>query len=355
MLVSPQKFASVLNARLPPIVLLAGDEPLLVQEALDAVRAKARKEGYSERVSLMVEPGFSWQGVFDECNSMSLFASLRMVEVHMPRGPNGHKRQKGEGDDDTRGVAEDGFKALVQLAEKPARDVLLLITTGALDKSQRDSKWFTALEAAGLALYAYPVKPEELPGFIAERARAAGLQLTPEAAVELAERTEGNLLACAQEITKLALLHPGESISAEQLAAAVADSSRFEAFSLIEKMLVGQPEAALHALQRLREEGVNALEIVGPLAYALRAWAAAGAVYAKSRDLNSAMIAAKVFGPRRAPYEVALKRSRGFSPAAALVKLAGIDQAVKTGREAQAWEELLTLTLAASGAAKLTP
>jgi DNA polymerase-3 subunit delta len=355
MQIAPAKLAASLAAKLPSILLLAGDEPLLVQEALDLVRARAKAAGYSERISFTVEPGFHWQQVQDECQSMSLFASLKVVEVQMPRGPNGHRRSKAESDDSSssKSAGDDGFKALQALAEKPPRDVLLLVVTGALEKAQRDSKWYSALEAAGLAVYAHPVKPEELPQFITARAQAAGLRLTPDAAAELALRTEGNLLACAQEITKLALLHPAATIDAEDLIAAVADSSRFEAFTLVEKILVGAPEAAVHALERLRQEGISALELIGALGYALRTWAAAGAAYAKSRDLNSAMIAAKVFGPRRAPYEAALKRSKGFSPAAALVRLGGIDKAVKTGQEAYAWEELLTLVLAASGAAKL--
>jgi DNA polymerase-3 subunit delta len=140
-------------------------------------------------------------------------------------------------------------------------------------------------------------------------------------------------------------------VTAEDLLRSVADSSRFEAFDLIEKMLVGEPLGALHALNRLREEGVNALAIAGPLAYALRTWAAAGAAYAKSRDVNSACAQAKLFGIRARPYEAALKRSKGFSPAAGLARLARIDQCVKSGRDALAWEELLALVLAASGAA----
>lgn len=354
MQIAPAKLAASIATKLPSILLLAGDEPLLVQEALDLVRARAKALGYSERISFTVEPGFHWQQVQDECQSMSLFASLKVVEVQMPRGPNGHRRSKAEGDDSSgKSAGDDGFKALQALAEKPPRDVLVLVVTGALEKTQRESKWYAALEASGLAVYAYPVKPEELPQFIAARAQAAGVRLTPDAAAELSLRTEGNLLACAQEITKLALLHPDETIDAEALVAAVADSSRFEAFTLVEKMLVGAPESAVHALERLRQEGISALELIGALGYALRNWAAAGAAYAKSRDLNNAMIAARVFGPRRAPYEAALKRSKGFSPAAGLVRLAGVDKAVKSGQEAYAWEELLTLVLAASGAAKL--
>jgi DNA polymerase-3 subunit delta len=351
--VRPAQLTAALAKPLPPAVLLAGEEPLLIQEALDAVRAAAKKQNYSERVALTVEAGFRWQQVIDECASMSLFAERRVIEVHMPKGPNGHKRGKGEdsGDDEAGGKAEDGAKALVALMAKPARDILLVVVTGTLDKRGRESAWYQALDAQGLSLYAWPVKPEELTGFIEQRAASHQLSLAPEAVALLAERTEGNLLACAQDIAKLALLFPSQTVSAEALLQAVADSSRFEAFDLIDKMLTGDATGAVHALERLREEGVNALELVGALAYALRTWAAAGAALARTRELHTALAQAKLFGPRAKPYEVALRRGRGFSPAGGLVRLARVDASVKSGQESAAWEDLLALVLAASGAA----
>jgi DNA polymerase-3 subunit delta len=349
----PAQVAAHVKKGLPPVVVLAGEEPLLIQEALDELRAAARAQGYSERVSLTVEPGFRWQQVFDECASLSLFASRRMIEVHLPKGPNGHRRGKGEegGESEVGGKSEDGAKALVQLAEKPSPDILLVVVAGALDKRGRESGWFSALEAAGFAVYAWPVKPEELLAWIEQRARALNLRLEPEAARLLAERTEGNLLACAQDLAKLALLFPDTPVDAEALLQAVADSARYEAFDLVDKMLAGDGLSALRSLERLREEGVSALELVGALAYALRNWGAVNAAYARSRDVASALAQAKLFGARAKPYEALLRRGARYSPAAGLVLLARVDQAVKTGRESAAWEDLLTLVLAASGAA----
>lgn len=351
----PSQLTAALAKPLPPIVVLAGEEPLLIQEALDAVRAAAKKQGYSERITLNVEPGFRWQQVFDECASMSLFAAQRVVEVRMPKGPNGHKRGKAaegeedEGDDAPTGKSEDGTKALVALAQKPSRDTLLLLVIDPLDYKGRQAAWYQALDAAGVSVYAEAVKPEQLPAFINERAANLKLQLHPEAAQVLAERTEGNLLACMQDLEKLALLFPAQPVSAEDLLKSVADSSRFEAFDLVDKMLTGDAPGAAHALARLREEGVNALAVLGPVAYAMRSWAVAGAAYSKTRDASSACAQAKLFGVRARPYEAALKRSRGFSPATALARLAKVDQAVKSGQDAAAWEDLLALVLAASG------
>ena len=353
----PHQLTATLAKPLPPIVLLAGEEPLLIQEALDAVRAAAKKQGYSERITLNVEPGFRWQQVFDQCASMSLFAERRVVEVRMPKGPNGHKKGKAvegdedDGDDAPVGKSEDGTKALLALAQKPSPDTLLLIVADPLDYKGRQAAWYGALDAAGVSLYAEPVKPEQLPAFIAQRAESLKLQLHPDAALVLAERTEGNLLACLQDLEKLALLFPNQQVSAEDLLKSVADSSRFEAFDLVDKILTGDAVGAAHALHRLREEGVNALAVQGPLAYALRTWAVAGAAFAKSRDVNSACAQAKLFGVRARPYEAALRRSKGFSPAAALARLAKVDQSVKSGQESAAWEDLLALVMAASGAA----
>lgn len=348
----PSQIAAHLKKPLPPTVVLAGEEPLLVQESLDELRAAARAQGYSERVALSVEPGFRWQQVFDECASMSLFASRRMIEVHLPKGVNGHRRGKGEDAGEAEGgKSEDGAKALVQLAEKPSPDILLVVVAGELDKRARESAWFTALDAKGFSVYAWPVKPEELVAWIEQRARALKLQLDPEAARLLAERTEGNLLACAQDLAKLALLFPDTPVDAEALLQAVADSARYEAFDLVDKLLAGDALSAVRSLQRLREEGVSPLELVGALSYALRNWAIAHAAYARSRDVASALAQAKLFGARAKPYEALLRRGARYSPAAGLVLLSRVDQAVKTGREPAAWEDLLTLVLAATGAA----
>ena len=58
----------------------------------------------------------------------------------------------------------------------------------------------------GVLSVAWPVKPHEFPNWISQRMRACKVQATQSAIDQLALRTEGNLLAAAQEIDKLALL-----------------------------------------------------------------------------------------------------------------------------------------------------
>lgn len=319
---------------LAPIYLVAGEEPLIIEEALDAIRAAARRQGYSEREVLSAERGFDWQKLVDSCASLSLFASRRLIEVRMAAGPD-----------------DAGRKMLLEIAQRPPQDVLLLVICGALDSRAREAAWFKALDAAGASLYVWPVKTAEFTPWLQERLQAAGVQADADAVRLLAERTEGNLLAAAQDVAKLKLLFPDQRITAQALAGAVADSARFEAFDLNERILAGDAQGAVRSLQRLREEGYAPLEILGALVWCLRSLARAAIQLPRLRDPSAALDAAGVRRFQQAQYLKALPRVRGNEGLAWMARAAQIDQMVKTGQEATAWEELLTLVLAASGAA----
>jgi len=359
MRLNPTQLASQLQRGLAPVYLVAGEEPLLIQEALDAIRGAARRGGYEERTVLTVESGFRWQQLVQEISSPSLFAARRVLEVQMPKGPNGHRRGKG-GDEESAAEAEpgekadDGPKALVQLAARPAPDVLLLLVAGKLDKRARESAWFNALDAAGASLYLWPVKPEEFPGWIEARLRAAGLRIEADAARLLAERTEGNLLAAQQEVDKLALLHPGQALGLEQVEAAVADSAHHDLFGWFNKVMAGDARGAVRGLDGLRGEGMEVPQVLWVVADGLRKLARAAQAYGRSRDAGAAVEAAGVFRSNQPAFVRAVERSRYGQVLGWLRDCANIDALAKSsGTQSAAWEELLTLVLAASGAARL--
>lgn len=336
MRLTPQQVPAAAQRGLAPIYLVAGEEPLLMQEALDAIRAAARSQGYSEREVLDVEKGFEWQRALDACNAMSLFASLRIVELRLAVAP------------DTAGA-----QVLAQLAKAPPRDVLLIVTAGKIEWRSRNGGWFAALEAAGVAVYVEPMKPAELGGWIAARLQRAGLEAEADALRLLAERTEGNLLAAQQEIDKLALLHArGTRLNVAQIEDGVADSSHFETFGWINKILSGDVRGALRGLDGLRAEGIDVMPILGSLSFSLRELAKAAANYARSRNADAAVQGLRIQKPSQAAYARAVERVSPNQVLGWLRKCAQIDRLAKSsGGQAQAWEELLTLVLAASGAA----
>ncbi len=336
---NPAQLASQLQRGLAPVYLIAGEEPLLMQEALDAIRAAARAKGYAEREVLDAERGFDWQRLIETCNTPSLFAPQRIVELRATGAP------------DAAGAA-----ALIKLAQDPAPDVLLIVSLGKLESRARNAAWFSALENAGASLYVWPLKPEELPAWIGGRLKAAGLQADPDTLRLLAERTEGNLLAAQQEVEKLALLHPGQSISLAQIEAAVADSAHYEVFGWFNKVMAGDARGAVRGLDGLRDEGVELLAILAVVAMGLRQLARAAQAYGRSRNAGTAVESAGVFRTNQPAYAKAVERSRYGQVLGWLRDCNNIDSLAKSsGTQSAAWEELLTLVLAASGAARLKP
>jgi len=335
MRLNPSQLPAQLARGLASSYAIAGEEPLLITEALDAIRAAARKAGYSERETLDADKQFEWQRLAESCATGSLFAERRVVEVRLEGAPG-----------------EEGGSVLVELASKPPPDVLLILVTGRLDARARGAKWWNAFENHGATIYAWPVRPDEFPQWLAARLHAAGFQPTPEALALLAMRTEGNMLAAAQEITKLALLHKPGALDDAAVAAAVADSAHMEVFSWLDRVLAGDGAGAVRGLQLLRAEGEDLLPMLGALAFDLRKLFVAAQGVARGQAPAAAAESSGVFKQRQTVFARAAGRTRPPQVLGWLRQCNIIDGLVKTGGQAAAWEDLLTLTLAVSGTVK---
>ncbi|MDD3650991.1 DNA polymerase III subunit delta [Immundisolibacter sp.] len=240
MALKPEQLAAALARGLAPAYLLAGEEPLLVADAADAVRRAARGAGFGERVVYEVERGFDWRLLAGEAASLSLFAQRRLIELRLGSGK----------------LADEGAAALVDFLAAPPPDVLLLLTAEVLDKRARSSAWYAACERAGVVVYAWPLEAAALPRWLMARARGLGLTLDESAAALLADLTEGNLLAAAQELDKLALLAPpGGALDRAGVLEAVGDSARYAARDLADAALDGDVRRLTRALAHLQDAG----------------------------------------------------------------------------------------------------
>lgn len=234
---------------LAPVWIIGGDELLLVEESLDLVRKTAREQGYSERQVFYAEPGFRWEALQEGGANLSLFSELRLIELRLPNGKPG----------------DAGAKALVAWAQNPPPDTCLLVVCGGLDSSARKTKWYKTLDNAGACVQCWPIDRAKLPQWISRRMQSRGLNAVPDAVTLLTQRVEGNLLAAAQDIEKLALLFPGQTVSVEQVTEVVADSARFNVFGLAEAAMSGQKDRALRQLFSLKAEGIHVVPIVSIL------------------------------------------------------------------------------------------
>ena len=246
MQLNPAQLSAHLNKGLKSLYTLHGDEPLLIQEALDAIRTAARAQGFTERTSHTVSGAhFDWSEVLAACGSLSLFADKQIVELRIPSGKPG----------------KEGSTAMQQLVDQSRGNdaTLTLVILPRLDKATKASAWFVALEG-GITLEVSPVERAALPQWIAQRLAAQGQRVTAgeEGTRSLqffADRVEGNLLAAHQEIQKLALLHPAGELGFEQIESAVLNVARYDVFKLSEAVLAGQLTRVQRMLDGLQAEG----------------------------------------------------------------------------------------------------
>jgi DNA polymerase III subunit delta len=315
--------ATHLRERLLPAYLISGDEPLLAGEAADAVRACARAAGFTEREVHFVERAADWDEVRGSAASLSLFGARRVLEIRLASGKPG--------------VA--GNAALVKLIGASDPDTLFLILAPRLDRDAQAAEWVRVLERRGGWVQIWPVDSPRLVAWLRSRCRKLGLEAGEEALELLAMRTEGNLLAANQELTRLALLAPAGRVTPQIVLAGVADSARFDAFQLGDAVLGGESSRALRILAGLRAEGTEATLALWALTKALRElWGArTGSLNAPSWQRQSAALER---GARRAP-------RLPFTALAA--RAARADRMIKGRLPGEAWDEMALLAVQLCG------
>ena len=337
----PQLPAHLQKGPLRPLYVLHGDEPLLQQEAQDAIRAAARAQGYTERSSFTVAGAhFDWSAVLAAGGSLSLFAERQIVEIRIPGGKPG----------------KDGSSALQQIAASaPGNDALLtLISLPRLDKATRTSAWFTALEGAGAAIQIDPVERAQLPAWIAQRLAAQGQRVPPGEAGQrtlqfFADRVEGNLLAAHQEISKLALLHPSGELPGGAVEAAVLNVARYDVFKLSEAVLAGQVLRVQKMLDGLEAEGTAAVLVHWTLAEDIRALKRCKDALAAGKPLPVALRENRIWGARERAFAHLLGRASDAQLTRLLQAAHQVDGIVKGLKvpdwPQDAWQALARLAL----------
>lgn len=333
MQLKPEQLDTHLKKQLAPVYFISGDDPLRVMEAADAVRAAARAQGYDERDVLTVQTGFDWYSLQSEAGSLSLFSSQRIIDLRMPTGKPGRE----------------GAQALRDFAEQLPEDTLLLVTAGKLDPAARKSKWVQALDKAGVVLFVWPMDAREFNGWVAARMRRCGLEPTAEAVSMLADRVEGNLLACVQEIDKLYLLQGAGAVDADAITRLVADNARFDVFGLVDAALAGKAARSIRILHGLEAEGTAPQIVLWALAREIRQLTAMATQVAGGQAIPGVLSRYHVWANRKTAVGTALKRLKPAECNAMLRHCASIDRISKGRGAGNAWDELLQLTCRLAG------
>ena len=308
-----------------PLYIFSGDEPLLMMEAMDQLRSKARQLGYTEREVMLQERGFDWSALLNAGQTMSLFGDRRWIELRIPTGKPGR----------------DGAEALKQFSAQIASqsnadgpETIVCIVLPRLDMKTKSSAWFSSLDEAGMAVQIDSLERSHLPSWIAGRLQKQGqsIQSGPEGqrALEfIAEQVEGNLIAAHQEIQKLGLLYPAGELSEEQVRSAILKVARYNVFELSEAMLAGDLPRVNRMLDGLKGEGEPLVLILWSVTEELRLLSKLKMASDAGESVQQLLRANRVWGNKERLYPAALKRVQSSRLRQAVQIAAGLDRQSK--------------------------
>ncbi len=324
-----EQLAAHLERELKPVYVVYGDEPLLVIEAADAIRAASRRQGFDEREVLTVLSGFNWNELHHAAGNMSLFGGRTLIDLRIPTGKPGRE----------------GSEAIQDYCRNPSPDALLLVTLPGLDWSEEKAVWLKALSEAGVAIKLTPPNLAELPNWIAGRLRRQQQGAEPEALRFIAERVEGNLLAAHQEIMKLGLLYPAGELSLQQVQDAVLNVARYDLDGLREALLVGDVARLTRTLDGLQQEGEPPPLVLWAMTEEVRALAQVKTGLRERKPLDMLLKDARIWGARQQPFKRAVQRIDDAAAEKALLHSAQIDRMIKGIGTGDIWNEFLRLGL----------
>jgi DNA polymerase-3 subunit delta len=323
------QLGAAVRKTLAPVYLICGDEPLQLGEAADEIRSAAKLAGYANREVLSIDNGAEWRELTTEAGSLSIFSEKKLIDLRASSVKPG----------------VDGGKILVNYAKNLPEDTLLLLTAGKIDSAGQKSQWFQALDNVGVVVQVWPLQGADLLQWLQRRAERKGMRMDADAVKCLALRIEGHLLAAAQEIEKLYILHGQSRISKAMVEDQVADSARFDVFNLSEALLQGKLNRAVKILHGLKAEGVAAPVVLWALSREARLLSNVQADLQQGGQLEAIFKKYQVWDKRKQMLQAALQRLKTQRLHHILQLSAKADMQIKGQLAGDGWETLFAICL----------
>ena len=299
----------------PKVILLNGNEPLLLEEALDGVRQVLKQQGYSERLKYQLETGFDWNKLTGVGQAMSLFAERRIVEFRVPKS-----------------LGAAGTKAITEYCQNPPEDDILVVMMPALDKRQRAAKWVKAIESVGWLVDGYDISLSQFPAWLKKRLQTRALRVEAGVVELMTEQLEGNVMAAAQEVDKLRVLAKDGALTLKLVSESLADQARFDVYALTDGCLIGDFNRVLRIKARLQSEGLEPVIVVWALVREIRLLAAISSGLQQGQNKGMLFKQNRIWNKREPAVNAALGRISSHQWYQLLEQAAHLDQTVKGQR-----------------------
>ena len=236
---------SQLKKGLAPFYMVFGEEPYQITQCVMQIRQAAKQQGFDEVIKFTLMPGFDWQEIIAQYQSMSLFSARTLIEFDLNEQKPGTQ----------------GSQIFKQLVELVNPDTILVLKGAKAGQDIQRSAWFKALDKQGVFVPCYPLTGNHLSRWLDDQCDSLNLNLHNNAKQSLIDATEGNLLACHQELEKLSLLYGSDLVDQQAVMQGLLNQSKFDIFDLSNALLQGQSEQVVKIMSKLADDNTEAMSI----------------------------------------------------------------------------------------------
>lgn len=330
MQIKQQALIHQMQKKIDPLYVLVGQDNYLIEESLNTIKSSIKaKFEYDEKI-IPIQSAEDWNIVQEEANSYSLFSDTTLLNIYY----------------DKKTIDVSGKKVLSAYLNAVNSRCFIIIRAPNVPAKQL--LWLSNHSQA-LVVVAYPLNADAMKSWIISRFKQNALNIQLEVTDLIYQYTQGNMLACAQVIEKIALSNPPASIITKQLALEhLFDQSDFSLFELVDACLLGHADKAIQILRQASNNKSESTLILWMLTQEARVLLQLQYLIQQKVEFKTACSQLKIWPQRINLYQQAIRRFNNSLLQRLLQYCKYIDEQIKSSLNTQVWNSLEKLALSLS-------
>lgn len=300
--------------------LIHGNSELLVNEHRLALINKAKRHGYDQIERVTIDPQFNWQELITNAHCQDLWSDKKVIDI------NNHINK----------LDRQATAALIELAELADKQLLVIVCCGKLTSAQTKAKWYQQLDTIGQCNQMRAPNASEYPSWLIKRANTLKITLDQQCAQQLAELTQGNLLAGQQALEKAQLLDM-VALTSDKLDQVISDSAQYQVFDLGDALLQQKANTCLTMLNNLQQQNTEATLILWSLSQTCRQLLQMRIEVDKGASVQQ--VTSKQWASKRPLFQSALQKTTTKQLSQLMQQCHSIDLTIKSNQSAQCWQQ----------------
>ena len=331
MLIKCQALLGHLQRKMQALYVLQGADHFLLNDAALSIKKAWRLSGETDEKVLYINGEADWHTLIEEANSYSLFYEQVMLDVRFEK----------------KTIDAMAKKTLNTYLNNINPQCLIILQAPAVPLKQM--QWLSNHEQVTL-VQASPLSGPALQQWITQQLKIRSISCVQEAPALIFQYTQGNMLAAAQLIEKLALLtDQSTTLTIEDIKTQLIDQCEYQLYELADACLTGNPEKALHLLQQACNNRTEPTLILWLLTQEIRNLIQLSHLVQQKIPFSTACDQQKIWPQRAHLYQKKLAHLPLPKLYQLLQKSNQLDQQIKTSQNLQTWNGLEHLALILSG------